>query len=59
MGQAIICTVLALILTTGCTKDPSLVAPTNQYSTSNYPASLDDLKAGRVVGRIVLQPARA
>ncbi|HVU58744.1 MAG TPA: RagB/SusD family nutrient uptake outer membrane protein [Puia sp.] len=34
-----------LLLVTGCTKDPSLVAPTNQYSTSNYPASMDDLNS--------------
>jgi hypothetical protein len=38
-------TLLVLLLITGCTKDPSLVAPTNQYSTGNYPASMDDLNS--------------
>jgi len=38
-------TLLALLLITGCTKDPSLVAPTNQYSTGNYPANMDDLNS--------------
>jgi len=37
--------VLTLLIMAGCTKDPSLVAPTNQYSTGNYPASLDDLNS--------------
>ncbi|MDB4923578.1 RagB/SusD family nutrient uptake outer membrane protein [Mucilaginibacter sp.] len=37
---------LALALVAGCKKDPGkLVGPTNAYSTSNYPASVNDLQS--------------
>ena len=37
---------LALALVAGCKKRPGkLVGPTNAYSTSNYPASVDDLQS--------------
>ncbi|HXB43927.1 MAG TPA: RagB/SusD family nutrient uptake outer membrane protein [Puia sp.] len=38
---------LLVVVTTmsDCKKDPSLVSPTDQYSTSNYPATLDDLNS--------------
>src|SRR3982074_465719 len=29
----------------GCKKDPTLVSPKDQYSTGNYPATLDDLNS--------------
>lgn len=34
-----------VMLGVGCVKDPSLVGPTDAYSTSNYPASLTDLNS--------------
>lgn len=38
--------ILALVLASGCKKDPGkLVGPTNAYSTNNYPASIDDLQS--------------
>lgn len=37
--------ILVVAMIAGCKKDPSLVSPTDQYSTSNYPASLNDLNS--------------
>jgi len=37
--------VLVALTVTGCKKDPTLVGPTDQYSTGNYPASLQDLNS--------------
>ncbi len=34
-----------MILTAGCTKDPVNVSPTNVYSTTNYPATVNDLQS--------------
>ncbi|MDB5009563.1 MAG: outer membrane protein nutrient binding, partial [Mucilaginibacter sp.] len=45
MLKKIYIAVLAVILTAGCKKDPSLVTPPNQYSTLNYPASVNDLQS--------------
>lgn len=36
---------LGLVLAAGCKKDPGLVAPTDTYATSNYPASVSDLNS--------------
>jgi len=37
---------LAVIIVAGCKKDPGLlVSPTDQYSTNNYPASVNDLQS--------------
>ncbi|MHA4811145.1 RagB/SusD family nutrient uptake outer membrane protein [Flavitalea flava] len=45
MIKKIIAALLVIVTVTGCTKDPSLVSPTNQYSTGNYPGSLNDLNS--------------
>lgn len=34
-----------LMFIAGCKKDPTNVSPTNQYSTGNYPASLNDINS--------------
>ncbi|PYF76927.1 RagB/SusD family nutrient uptake outer membrane protein [Pedobacter nutrimenti] len=34
-----------LLVLTGCKKDPSLVGPTDAYSTSTYPKSINDLQS--------------
>ncbi len=35
--------VLSLMVLAGCKKDPGQVGPTDSYSTTNFPASLNDL----------------
>ncbi len=37
--------ILGLALGAGCKKDPGLVGPTDSYSTTNYPATLNDLNS--------------
>ncbi len=45
MYKKIFSFLLIAAMSTGCKKSPSLVGPTDQYSTSNYPASIDDLNS--------------
>lgn len=37
--------IAAALLVSGCKKDPELVGPKDQYSTGNYPATLNDLES--------------
>ncbi len=37
--------IVAAVTVTGCKKDPELVGPQDQYSTSNYPSSLSALQS--------------
>lgn len=37
--------ILGLVVSAACKKDPSLVGPTDNYSTANYPATLNDLNS--------------
>lgn len=37
--------ILGLAILAACKKDPSLVGPTDSYSTANYPATLNDLNS--------------
>ena len=37
--------IFGLAILAGCSKDPGLVAPTDSYSTTNFPASLSDLNS--------------
>lgn len=45
MLKKIVSAILLTVLIGGCQKDPSLVSPKDAYSTSNYPASLNDLNS--------------
>jgi starch-binding outer membrane protein, SusD/RagB family len=45
MKNKIILAILVMVLAAGCVKDPSLVSPTDAYSTNNYPASINDLQS--------------
>lgn len=45
MFKKIYAAILVLAVMAGCKKDPSLVSPTDQYSTNNYPASINDLNS--------------
>lgn len=45
MIKRIYTAILGVSLLAGCSKDPSNVSPTDQYSTSNYPASINDLNS--------------
>ncbi|TDX00816.1 RagB/SusD family nutrient uptake outer membrane protein [Dinghuibacter silviterrae] len=45
MTKRIYTALALLVLGAGCAKDPSLVGPTNAYSTSNYPSTLDGLNS--------------
>lgn len=45
MSKKIYIALLALTVIAGCRKDPKLVSPTDQYSTNNYPGSVNDLQS--------------
>lgn len=45
MFKKICFAILVMIIAAGCTKNPSLVSPTDAYSTNNYPATLDGLNS--------------
>jgi hypothetical protein len=45
MNKKILSIILLVAVAMGCKKDPSLVSPTDQYSTANYPATLNDLNS--------------
>jgi hypothetical protein len=45
MFKKIYIPVLALILASGCRKDPSLVGPTDRYPTNGYPKTVSDLQS--------------
>jgi len=45
MYKKIFSFIFVLGLLAGCKKDPVLVSPKDQYSTGNYPASMDDLNS--------------
>ena len=45
MIKSIFSTLVIISILCGCVKDPSLVGPTDVYSTNNYPASVKDLQS--------------
>lgn len=45
MYKKIFLPILIVVAFVGCKKDPTLVSPTDSYSTNNYPASLNDLNS--------------
>ncbi len=45
MLKKIFIAALAIMTIASCKKDPHLVSPTDQYSTTNYPASVNDLQS--------------
>jgi starch-binding outer membrane protein, SusD/RagB family len=45
MNKKIVFAIGAILLITGCTKSPTSVQPTNQYSNGNFPQSLTDLNS--------------
>lgn len=45
MTKKIYTAIVGALLLAGCAKDPSNVAPTDAFSTSNYPSSLDGLNS--------------
>src|SRR5258708_37641669 len=45
MNRKIYFVLLIITAMTSCVKDPSLVSPTDAYSTNNYPASISDLQS--------------
>jgi hypothetical protein len=45
LKKIIILLLPVIMLATGCSKDPVNVAPTNQYSLSTYPVSIDGLNS--------------
>ncbi len=44
MLKKIYIAILAVVLITGCKKDPKNVGPTNSFSTSTYPKTINDLQ---------------
>lgn len=46
-----------LILLSGCSKDPSQVSPTNLYSLTNYPTTLDGLNSVLATGYSAMRDA--
>ena len=45
MIKRILSAIVIISIMTGCVKDPSLVGPTDTYSTTNYPATVKDLQS--------------
>lgn len=45
MNKKIIAFLLITLVVAGCKKVPSLIGPTDQYATSNYPSNVDDLNS--------------
>src|SRR6195952_1534490 len=45
MYKKIYTAIFAILIFAGCKKDPLNVSPTDQYSTNNYPASVNDLQS--------------
>src|ERR1700754_280818 len=46
-----------ILFVAGCTKDPGAVNPTNLYSLSNYPASIDGLNSVLATGYSAMRDA--
>ncbi|HEY4147783.1 MAG TPA: RagB/SusD family nutrient uptake outer membrane protein [Chitinophagaceae bacterium] len=47
----------AILIVAGCTKDPSLVVPTNLYSVTNYPNTIDGLNSVLATGYSAMRDA--
>ena len=45
MKRKIVIAILGAAVLAGCTKDPKNVLPPNQYSTGNFPNTLDGLNS--------------